>query len=75
MKDDPRRFTHSEMLKLAAKAVARVDLQGIRGVTLVTMDEIAALASVAALSGLLPVQGEEAGVNETPIFKTVRKRA
>jgi hypothetical protein len=62
------------MLKLAAKAVARVDQQGERGITLVTMDEIAALAGVAVLSGLLSGPDAAPSVNETPIFKSVRMK-
>ncbi|WP_157057557.1 hypothetical protein [Loktanella sp. 3ANDIMAR09] len=51
---DPSRFTQDEMLRLAASAVAKVDLMGARGTTLCTMDEIEAMATLLAVSGLLP---------------------
>lgn len=42
------------MLRLAARGVLKVDLMGVRGTTLVTCDELAAMAAVLALSGALP---------------------
>jgi hypothetical protein len=50
---DPDRFTPAELRRLAGSAVAKVDLLGPRGTTLCTMEEVEALAVVAALSGLL----------------------
>ena len=49
----PERFTEAEMLRLAAKAVHKIDLLGPRGTTLCTMDEIEAMAGVLVLSGAL----------------------
>lgn len=48
------RWTEAEMVRLAARGVLKVDLMGVRGTTLVTCDELAAMATVLALSGALP---------------------
>jgi len=48
------RFTEGEMLRLAAKAVHKIDLLGSRGTTLCTMEEIDAMACLLVLSGALP---------------------
>jgi len=62
-----------ELGRLARSAVDKVDLHGKRGVTLLSMQEIEALAMVAVLSGLLaPRDGAEAAP-QTPKFKTRRK--
>lgn len=53
MADRPR-WTHDEMLRLAARGVLKVDLLGDRGTTLCSMDEIAAMAAVIALSDAIP---------------------
>jgi len=50
----PTRWTEAQMFALAASGVAKVDLLGERGTTLCTMDEIAAMAAVIALSGAIP---------------------
>lgn len=54
--DDPVRWSESEMQRLAARAVLKVDLLGHRGTTLVTCDEVAAMAAVIVLSGVLPAE-------------------
>ena len=51
---DPSRWTEAEMQRLAARGVLKVDLLGHRGTTLVTCEEVAAMAAVLALSGALP---------------------
>jgi hypothetical protein len=51
---EPTPWTRDEMLRLAARGVLKVDLLGHRGTTLVTCDEVAAMAAVIALSGALP---------------------
>lgn len=43
------------MLELAGRALGRIDAQGIRGVTLCSADEIAAMAGTLALFGLVPI--------------------
>lgn len=48
------RFTHAEVINLAASAVTKVDLLGARGATLCSQDEIVAMAGLIASSGLLP---------------------
>ena len=50
----PARWTEADMVRLAASGVAKVDLLGERGTTLCSMDEIAAMAAMLALSGILP---------------------
>ena len=50
----PDRFTPDELLRHAARGVLKVDLLGLRGATLVTCDEVTAMAAVIALSGVLP---------------------
>lgn len=52
----PERWSEAEMLRLAARGVLKVDLMGVRGATLVTCDELAAMAAVIAMSGVLPDQ-------------------
>lgn len=47
------RFAESEMLRLAAKAVHKIDTLGPRGTTLCTMNEIEAMAGVLVASGAL----------------------
>ena len=55
MAREPVRFPSTRrMLELAASGVLKVDLLGHRGTTLVTCEEVAAMASVLALSGALP---------------------
>jgi len=49
-------LTHEAMLTLAARGVGRVDRDGARGATLVTVEEIEAMACVLALCGLRPIQ-------------------
>lgn len=54
------RFTNDEMINLARKGVNKVDLLGIRGATLVSCDEVIAMAMLLALSGVLPAPGAPA---------------
>lgn len=51
---EPKPWTMSEMQRLAARGVLKVDLLGHRGTTLVTCEEVAAMAAVLAASGALP---------------------
>lgn len=53
MPDAPR-LTETEMITLAANAVGKVDYHGKRGVTLVTMNEIEAMATTLVCLGLRP---------------------
>ncbi|MCU9850374.1 hypothetical protein OEZ60_20525 [Defluviimonas sp. WL0024] len=46
------RWTEDEMLELAARGVGKVDRDGLRGATLVSMEEIAAMAGALAALGL-----------------------
>lgn len=54
MSTEPPRWSEEEMLRLAARGVLKIDLLGQRGTTLVSSDEVAAMAAVIVLSGLLP---------------------
>ena len=55
MKVDPTRLTMDELTLRAARGLGKVDALGHRGVTLVTADEIEAMAGLLALLGLVPV--------------------
>lgn len=58
------RWSEREMLELAARGLGKVDQRGVRGVTLVSMEEIAAMAAVLAAFGLKPVAPGEAAPDE-----------
>lgn len=51
---DPARWTMVEMQRLAARGVLKVDLLGHRGTTMVTCEEVAAMAGVIIAAGALP---------------------
>lgn len=51
---DPQRMTPDEMTARAASGVAKVDLLGLRGATLVTCEEVIAMAALLAISGAIP---------------------
>lgn len=51
---DKPRFTMDEMIMLAGSGVNKVDLLGDRGATLVTQNEIIAMAGVIAAACVLP---------------------
>ena len=53
-------WTEAEMLTLAARGVGKVDAYGSRGATLVSRDEIEAMALTLALFGLRPLPPGEA---------------
>jgi len=48
------RWTHDQMIRLAARGATKVDLLGVRGTTLVTCDELAAMAAVILLGVPVP---------------------
>lgn len=73
MNQQIERIPYDRLISLATGAVRKVDDQGPRGITLCSIEEIEALAGVAALSGLLPVP-EPKSVNETPMFKSRRAK-
>jgi len=52
----PERWTLEEMLILAARGLGKVDTLGPRGTTLVTMEEIEAMAATLALFGLAGIR-------------------
>lgn len=49
----------TELLTRASRALGKVDLHGRRGVTLLSMDEIEAMALVLATLGLVPTMPGE----------------
>lgn len=51
---DKGRFTKDELVQLAANGVTKIDLMGARGATLVTTDELEAMAIMLAASNTLP---------------------
>ncbi|RUS64898.1 hypothetical protein EGN72_02585 [Pseudorhodobacter sp. E13] len=52
---DVTRLTLQELTLRAARGLGKVDTLGHRGVTLVTADEVEAMAGMLALFGLVPV--------------------
>lgn len=52
---DPARLTKDELLTRAARGLGKVDQLGQRGITLVTAEEIEAMAGLLALFGLVPI--------------------
>lgn len=59
------RVPYDELIRRARRGVNKIDLLGPRGTTLCSMQEIEAMACLVAMSGLLPLPGAEAEVNET----------
>ncbi|TKD17929.1 hypothetical protein FBT96_12350 [Rhodobacter capsulatus] len=51
----PDRLTPEEMVTRAATALGKIDLYGARGITMVSFEEIEAMACLLADSGLPPV--------------------
>lgn len=45
----------AQMTALAARGLGKVDAMGVRGITLVSMEETAAMACLLAAFGLVPV--------------------
>lgn len=71
----PDRWTNAQMYALARSGAVKCDLQGIRGATLVTTQELLAMAAVLLTSDALPMPDqlnkmiadeEAATVTETP---------
>ncbi|MFN3575398.1 MAG: hypothetical protein ACK4TJ_00200 [Tabrizicola sp.] len=51
---EPRRFTEREMLEAASQAVGRVCRDDVRGVTMLSIDDIVAMAGTLLAMGLVP---------------------
>ena len=66
------RLTHDEIMNRAARAVGKVDLWGPRGITMVSFEEIEAMAALLAMMGLRPIFKIERG---SGVFTTTRKEA
>lgn len=56
MTEPVKPFAQREMLEAASRGLGKIDLWGPRGATLVSMDEIEAMACVLALLGLVPTE-------------------
>lgn len=67
---DPRPFNHTEMMITAARAVGKIDALGNRGCTLVSVDEISAMACVLVLFGLCPIPPGATKIPDPLIVKT-----
>lgn len=52
----PDRWTERQMFELAARGVGKVDAWGERGLTLISKDEIAAMAGALAALGMVTIQ-------------------
>lgn len=52
---DVQHFTEDEMLDLAARAVRKIDSHGRRGTTMVTYNEIEAMAATLVCLGMKPI--------------------
>lgn len=70
---DPTRLTTDELLAGASRALGKVDLFGRRGCSLVSLDEIEALAGLLAVLGLVPTP--PGGPPPAAYFQTPRKDA
>lgn len=56
-----RRWTMDEMRLLATRGAMKVDARGMRGVTLCSAEEIAAMAAVLLLSGAVTIDKTSEG--------------
>ncbi|WP_457647389.1 hypothetical protein [Profundibacter sp.] len=61
---DPVPMTEAEMITLAANGVGKVDYHGKRGITLVTMAEIEAMAALLVCMGLSPTEPPVSAANQ-----------
>lgn len=59
----PCPFSDEQMRQLAANGVHKIDLMGERGATLVTTNELVAMACLLAVSGALPKPAERVRPN------------
>ena len=67
-------WTEARMIELAARGLGKVDTLGVRGITLCSVDEIAAMAGVLALLGLPAIPpGAPVPESFTQTFKGVLK--
>lgn len=61
MMTEPDRFTEDEMLDLSARAVRKIDRLGRRGTSMVTYDEIEAMALTLVCLGMKPIPQNQNG--------------
>ena len=55
MTTDPKPFTADELIRLSGTAIARVNREGARGTTLVTDEQIEAMATLLLMLGVPPI--------------------
>ena len=66
-------LTEDQVLSRAASAVTKIDLLGERGLSLVTYEEIEALAVIVIHSGVLPSIEQRREAGTYPEYRTLRK--
>ena len=67
---DPTRLTEAQMLRRAAIGLGKVDAYGLRGASLISLDEIEAMAALLAFFGLTPIAP---GPETRPAHITLKK--
>ena len=55
MSTEPARWTHAEPLETAARAVGRIDRDGLRGLTGISTRELEAMAGALVVLGLVAI--------------------
>ena len=64
------RMTEAQMLRRAATGLGKVDTYGLRGASLISLDEIEAMAALLAFCGLTPIAP---GPETRPVFTILKK--
>ena len=67
-----QRLTNDELMNRAARALGKIDQHGPRGVTLVSFEEIEAMAGLLACLGLVPAYPGQA-IPKTRFLNTYTK--
>ncbi|PIE13804.1 MAG: hypothetical protein CSA70_03555 [Rhodobacterales bacterium] len=66
----PERFTETEMLDIARRAIGKIDRYGRRGTERLTWNEIEAMALTLVSIGIAPIPATDAAAD--PVFNTTR---
>lgn len=69
------RMTEAQMLRRAATGLGKVDAYGLRGASLISLDEIEAMAALLAFCGLTPIAPGPETRPATTIIKKERPDA
>ena len=75
MAAETQRLTEAQILRRAATGLGKVDAYGLRGASLISMDEIEAMAALLALCGLIPIPPGPETRPQTTIIKKERPDA